>query len=81
MLRRGLLSFEELDRAEDEERGQVVAPDPKEAAVPVEEERAAQDPNFFLDPNSDLVLNEALTSFDPDNPFWASLGLGQNREL
>jgi hypothetical protein len=41
MLRRGLLSFEELDRAEDEEREQVAVPDPEEAAVPVEEGRAA----------------------------------------
>jgi hypothetical protein len=36
---------------------------------PLEEERIAYEPDIFIDPNTDLSLNNALSSYDPNNPF------------
>jgi hypothetical protein len=73
MLRRGLLSFEELDREEEKEREEKGIP--QAVTPPLEEERIACEPDIFMDPNTDPSLNDALSSYDPNNPFWASLGL------
>jgi len=65
MLRRGLNSFAELEAEEEKER---------QASASTPEPPPSSD-EFFLNPSTDIRLSASLASFDPLDPFWASLDL------
>ncbi len=69
MLRRGLSSLDELDAAEEAERLAAESPPVLEAPPPTD----SSEPGSYgeMDPG----VAEALSGdFDPNHPFWASLG-------
>jgi hypothetical protein len=81
MLRRGLKSIAELDEAEEKERLEEEAStreaNPSRESHPTYDlpGNHPSDSSLFLDPLSDPALEQALSDFSPDDPFWHSLGM------
>lgn len=66
MMRRGLASLDELDAAEEKERGEEERRDSFAASS-----AAANEPSYPMDEFLDPALAEALVAYDPSDPFWS----------